>query len=219
MRLLLALSLMVNLAIAGFLVYRWATRPPPDRSGYDYRESRVTLLRVLSSQHELVLLGDSLTDWGEWPELLGRPVANRGIAGDTTEDVRARLGDVLATRPKTIAMMVGVNDLLRGGTEKGTGDGVLALVEEIRKQAPGTRLLVQSLLPVRAPGDGELNARIARINARLAEGATAGGYRYLDIAHALRGTDGRLEQRFTLDGLHLSGEGYRAWAGVLGPAL
>jgi len=219
MRPVLAASLIVNLAGAGALAYKLATRPPPPPREPDYRGSRATLFRVLASPADVVLLGDSLTDWGEWHELLQRAVVNRGIAGDTTGDVRARLGPVLSATPKTIALMIGVNDLLRGGTVDSTADGVLAIVKEIRAKLPGTRLVVQSLLPIRVPGDEEVNRWIVRVNDRLAAGAAAGGYQYLDVAKALRARDGALDQRFTTDGLHLSGEGYQAWAKVLRQAL
>lgn len=215
MRRALVLSLIVNVVGACKL----ATRPPPPPPEPDQRGSRATLFRVLASPADLVLLGDSLTDWGEWHELLQRSVVNRGIAGDTTEDVRARLGAVVRATPKTIALMVGVNDLLRGGTVEGTTDGVLAIVGEIRAKLPGTRLIVQSVLPIRVPGDEEVNGWIAQVNARLAAGAAAGGYDYLDVARAVRAADGALDQRFTTDGLHLSGEGYQAWAKVLRQAL
>lgn len=219
MKLLLGLSLLLSAVVTGAVAYKLATRPPPPLAEPDYRGSRATLFRVQASPADVVLLGDSLTDWGEWHELLQRAVINRGIAGDTTEDVRARLGPVLAATPKTIALMVGVNDLLRGGTVDGTAGGVLAIVKEIRAKAPGTRLLVQSILPIRVPGDVEVNAWIDRVNARLAAGAAAGGYEYLDVSRAVRGPDGALDQRFTTDGLHLSGEGYQAWANVLRKAL
>jgi lysophospholipase L1-like esterase len=162
-----------------------------------------------------VLLGDSLTDWGEWHELLGFPAANRGISGDTTDDVLDRLDDVLARPPRTLALLIGVNDLIRGASVDRTVAGIEKIVARVREKAPQTQIIVQSLLPA-ATLYGDLNAKIDAVNARIGTSST---YAYLDVASALRGPDGTLDARFTTDGLHLSGEGYKAWAAVLAPAL
>jgi lysophospholipase L1-like esterase len=166
------------------------------------------------------MLGDSLTDWGEWHELLGRPAANRGIAGDTTHDVAARLEDALDPPPRTLVLLIGVNDLLRGATAESTSRNILALVAEIRRRSPTTRVIVQSLLPVGArPPSGDLRERIDTVNTHLAAEASRAGYEYLDVASALRTPDGWLDPRFSTDGLHLSGAGYQTWATALAPIL
>ena len=60
----------------------------------------------------IVLLGDSLTEVGPWPELLhGNRIRNRGIRGDTTVDLLRRLEDVISIEPKTVALLIGINDL------------------------------------------------------------------------------------------------------------
>ena len=45
------------------------------------------------------------------------------------------------------------------------------------------------------------------------------GCMYLDVRSKVAGADGQLDVRFTLDGLHLNGAGYAAWAGVIAPYL
>ncbi len=162
----------------------------------------------------LSMLGDSLTDWGDWNELLEREVANHGIAGDTIAGARRRLGAALAERPRVLALLIGINDLLNGASAPAAADAILDLAREVRQRAPETRLLVQSLLPTGGLY-GALNAQVDEINARLAAAADEIGYGYVEVNEALRGSDGNIDPRYTTDGVHLSRAGYRAWAEVL----
>jgi acyl-CoA thioesterase-1 len=72
----------------------------------------------------IVAFGDSLTSGvgapqGQaWPDvaagLIGKPILNRGVAGNTIGDAAARLGsDVLAEKPSIVIVLLGGNDLLR----------------------------------------------------------------------------------------------------------
>ena len=72
----------------------------------------------------VIAFGDSLTegyrvDPGQgWPEqlsvILGRPILNRGVSGNTTGDALARLErDVLAEDPRVVLVCLGGNDMLR----------------------------------------------------------------------------------------------------------
>jgi len=61
---------------------------------------------------EIVMLGDSLTEWGNWHELVPEHrVINRGIAGDTSSGVLDRLQEVIERRPKVVFVMIGTNDI------------------------------------------------------------------------------------------------------------
>jgi len=73
----------------------------------------------------IIAFGDSLTEGYElgpgdsYPErlarLLGRPVVNRGVSGDTTAQGLARLQrDVLEENPRVVLVCFGTNDMLRG---------------------------------------------------------------------------------------------------------
>lgn len=72
----------------------------------------------------VIAFGDSLTQgYGVGPEngypahlsrLLGVPILNRGVSGDTTGDALARLErDVLAHEPRVVLVCLGANDMLR----------------------------------------------------------------------------------------------------------
>lgn len=162
----------------------------------------------------VVFLGDSITEAGNWPEWFPRyPVLNRGISGDTLEGVRARLATAIH-RPAAISLLIGTNDLNgQGRTAKVAGIAAqfADLVAEIRALAPGAPLIVNSVMP----RTRRWARRIHELNSRYAEIA---GDSYLDLWPAL--ADGNaLRKSCTGDGLHLNAQGYRAWVEVLRPRL
>ena len=69
-----------------------------------YYDQKLTLFRLLpDTKGEIVFLGNSITDIGEWSEIWQNPtVKNRGISGDITFGVLARLDEVLSSKPKKL---------------------------------------------------------------------------------------------------------------------
>ncbi|MCI5121950.1 MAG: hypothetical protein D3908_12305, partial [Candidatus Electrothrix sp. AUS4] len=69
------------------------------------------------------MLGDSLVEWGDWTSLLPDfQVINRGIAGEHTEELSARLVSEIdavvdaGIEPEYILIMTGTNNLLMGSS-------------------------------------------------------------------------------------------------------
>ena len=77
-------------------------------------EHRKNLFQQLpNTSGEIIFLGDSMTEYGEWVEFFGNPnIKNRGIAGDMTDGILDRLDEVTASSPSQLFLMIGVNDLL-----------------------------------------------------------------------------------------------------------
>ena len=72
---------------------------------YDQRRSLFEVLPIRSS--DIVFLGNSITDGGEWAELFdNRHVRNRGISGDQTGWMLGRLDPILAGHPKRLFLML-----------------------------------------------------------------------------------------------------------------
>ena len=94
-----------------------------------------------SSGTAIVCLGDSITagvgaDGGAtYPqrlaELLGVPVVNAGVPGDTATQGRARVGVVLAEGPWLVIVELGGNDLLRRVPVERTEADLAAIVEAV----------------------------------------------------------------------------------------
>ena len=65
-------------------------------------------------QAHVVFLGDSITEHGNWNEWFpATPLVNRGISGDTTAGVLARL-DTAIDNPLAVFLLIGTNDLAFG---------------------------------------------------------------------------------------------------------
>ncbi len=157
---------------------------------------------------DLLLLGDSITEaWRGQKDLWAERfaplrAANFGLAGDCTQHLlwRLRNGEIDGLRPRKVMLMIGTNNLGRAKQDvDSTVAGVKAVVEEIRKQTPSTKILLLGILPRR---DLDLKEKIRDANAALAklEGVT-----FLDFGD-------RLEPAMLPDGMHLSAAGFRIWA-------
>ncbi|GAA3338228.1 hypothetical protein GCM10017714_08540 [Curtobacterium pusillum] len=171
----------------------------------------------MTAEHTSVLfLGDSITEQGSWDTWLpDERIVNLGIGGDTTDGVLARLDAVVAEQPEVIVLLIGTNDF---GNHRASVEHVVRGVESVlvtlRRELPGVRLLLVSILPRQA----EYAAKIEEANRHLRQFVATCHAQYLDAWPALADGD-HLDDRFTDDGLHLTDEGYRAYLAELVPAL
>lgn len=164
----------------------------------------------------LLFLGDSITEQGSWDAWLpGEHVVNQGIGGDTTDGVLERLDAVVAEQPEAIVLLIGTNDF---GNHRASVEHVVRGVESVlvtlRRELPGVRLLLVSILPREA----EWAAKIDAANRHLRQFVATCHAQYLDLWPALADGD-HLDERYTDDGLHLTEDGYRAVVAELEPAL
>lgn len=171
----------------------------------------------MSAEHTGVLfLGESITEQGSWDAWLpDERTINQGIGGDTTDGVLARLDAVIAEQPEVIVLLIGTNDF---GNHRASVEHVVRGVESVlvtlRRELPGVRLLLVSILPRQA----DYTAKIEEANRHLRQFVATCHAQYLDAWPALADGD-HLDGRFTEDGLHLTEEGYRAFVAELVPAL
>jgi len=165
---------------------------------------------------EIVFLGDSITEGGQWHEWFPGPaVANRGIGGDTSTGVLKRLHTATAGPPSAVLLLIGTNDLSLQYPIAEIAANVDRIVTTVQKDAPDAQIVLQSVMPRKSKRRG----KIEELNDRYREIAHAHGIRFLDLWPALADEDGALRRAFTLDDLHLNGAGYRAWVEVLRPVV
>ena len=184
---------------------------------YLHKKSQYEKLPI--SRSDIVFLGDSLTDEGEWIELLENPnIKNRGISGDTTNRILERLDTIVNGKPDKIFLMVGINDFIG---ESRSSDYILGKYKEIlsiiRTQSPKTKVIVQSVLPV----NNDIlrywysNQNIINFNSKLEKLAQEFNYQYVNVFARLSDSRNKLDAKYTNDGLHLNGEAYLVWRNAI----
>ncbi|MBG1262059.1 SGNH/GDSL hydrolase family protein [Nostoc commune] len=175
--------------------------------------------------HLTMLVGDSLSLWFP-PELLpeGKNWLNQGISGETSNGLLKRLNIFDRTQPEVIFVMIGINDLIRGVSDRVILDNQRQIINYLRKRHPTAQIVVQSILPHGAEeatwkGREKLlavaNSRIHELNQQLQSICTKKSVKYLDLYPLFTNKQGNLRREFTTDGLHLSPEGYIVWRSAL----
>jgi lysophospholipase L1-like esterase len=212
--------------LAALRVGKLYTRLPPDSfsevwqqaSGQPTYEQWRALLaaeakavtRRQTTRNLSILLGDSLSMWFPSDRLPQDQLwLNQGISGDTTRNILRRLSAFAKSRPNTIYLMAGVNDLKLGATDTEIVSNLQKIVHRLRASHPQAQLIVQSILPTRSPKIQ--NSRIAGINQRVAAIARQEGATYLDLYSQFADRDGQIVPAYTVDGIHLSAAGYSTW--------
>ena len=133
----------------------------------------------------VVMLGDSITAAADWNALLPSfDVANRGTSGDTTEDVLGRIENIVAMHPRCVAVMIGVNDLLRERNVQQVLKNYAAIVDRLNRN--GSTVIVQSTLLTSNP---RMNTLVIEVDRALAEMCRQSGRcLYLDLNSTVAAT-------------------------------
>ena len=196
----------------------------PDSLFNTYFHQRWTLFKTMpNTQGDIVFLGNSITDGGEWSELFKDPrVRNRGISGDMTAGVLKRTEELASRRPASVFLLIGINDLGKGISPDSVVKNILLVADYLQQESPSTQLYVQSILPVN-PGFGKFAGQTARsqqikqTNELLFKSAALHHYTYIDLHSEFINEQGLLQTKYTNDGLHLTGEGYMHWVHLVYP--
>ncbi len=147
--------------------------------------------------------------------ILSSPVILYGADG--SHETVSFLDAVTRLRPKHLVLSFGLNGIMSFLATPERFDAAYGhLIDGIRQASPETRILLQSVYPVRA-SDGfsvdtpTLNAHIRTLNERIQAIALQQGVTYLDSASVLRDADGALRADYDSgDGIHLTDDAYRA---------
>lgn len=140
--------------------------PATKKLNRDIQRHQEFLKRIEQSKGagDVVFLGDSITHGWEgqpaWQQHFGsfNPV-NLGIGGDQTGHVLWRITDgheLDNLKPKAAVIMIGTNNIGGHSAEQIAG-GIKAIVEELKKQKPGIKILVLGVFPRGGSGDAELS--------------------------------------------------------------
>lgn len=196
----------------------------PDSLFSPYYHQRVSQFKLLPNiKPDVVFLGNSITDGGNWSELFPKlKILNRGINGDVTTGVLNRLEEVANRHPKKLFLLIGTNDLARGVKKEVVLRHIYKIIALLKVHSSETQIYVQSIFPVNEEPQLFLNhanntAEIEYINAQLQKEADDVGYTYIDIFTYLKNEKGEMNLEYSNDGLHLLGKGYILWKDLISP--
>ena len=179
-------------------------------------------LNSSASHPNIVFAGDSITEYFPIHELLSSDLAlyNRGVHGINSLHLLEHLdSQVLNLSPLKVFLLIGVNDLKNRRPEE-VYQTIKTIIERIQEQLPKTQIFLLSVFPmnespefVRTPSLRN-NASISQLN-KLLEQLASQQVKWLDLHDLLCDESGQLKHDWTIDGLHLTVEGYRVIAKVI----
>ncbi len=185
-----------------------------------YAEENQALLQQTAKK--VVVIGDSIVYGWKFPaQINGYLIANRGIDGQTTDDVMARFtNDALNIKPQYVVILVGINDIAtiyaddRNSVNQ-ESQKIIRNIQSIAAKAKKAEIspIVCSVLPVNNSYNlyaQDINKVVIQLNNRLEAIAHEEGIIYLDLFSAVVDPNtGMLQSDFANDGLHPNEKGYQ----------
>ena len=178
---------------------------------------------------QIDFVGSSLCEYFPINELLNGEskrylVYNRGIAGDTTSQLMENLEEcIFALEPSKIFINIGTNDMNTSEyDENHLLENYRKILMQIKIRLPKAKIYVQSYYPVNPDvktADESLtgkeiyktrnNQAIISANQKVQELAAEQGCEYIDLYPLLLDTAGKLDEKYTVQGIHLKPKAYQ----------
>src|SRR5450631_1245380 len=171
----------------------------------------------------IIFLGNSITEMGNWKQLMNdTTILNRGISGDITFGVLKRLGDVIKRQPSKLFLLIGINDIGKDIPDAVIADNSRKIVMRVQAESAATKIYVESIMPVNPdilnfPQHYDKQQHIIGTNKLIKKVTTQLHVSYVNIHELFTDKQGRLDAKYTADGLHLTatGGGYEKWIAYL----
>ncbi|HEY3324083.1 MAG TPA: platelet-activating factor acetylhydrolase IB subunit [Planctomycetota bacterium] len=212
-----------------------STTPEPQKDAWAQKwwmprhEQKLAEVKKLQGKVDLLWIGDSITHGWEntgksvWDESYAKRNAfNIGFSGDRTEQVLWRLqnGEVEGIAPKLIVMMIGTNNAgHRKEKSEETAAGIKAILEELGKRLPQSKVLLLAIFPRGAKTEDALRKLNDETNKLIAPYADNKRVFFLDINAKFLQPDGTLTKDIMPDLLHPNPKGYKIWAEAVEPTI
>lgn len=187
-----------------------------------YYDQKLSMFEQMPTPKNVIIwLGDSITDGGEWSELFPNyNTMNRGISADNTFGILYRLHEIIRRKPKKLFILIGINDIGRNIPDEVIVKNYRKIIDSIRLQSPATAIYIQSILPTNNNFTDFKNHQnktehVLFVNTALKKLCTEKKITYVNLYDSFIDAEGKLDKRYTNDGLHLTGEGYLKWKEVL----
>jgi lysophospholipase L1-like esterase len=170
---------------------------------------------------KVIFLGNSITEGGKWQELFNdKSIVNRGIGGDVTFGIINRLDDIVIRKPSKLFILIGINDISKDFPDVVIVNNYKKIIQEIKLRSPETKIFVQTLLPLnpsypRFPQHYDKGDHVISVNKLISQLAIDENVSLINLYPLFLDNQGRMDAKYSYDGLHLNTEGYKLWASFL----
>ena len=157
----------------------------------------------------ILLVGDSRIAQENWSLLLGRnDVKNEAFGGAITQQILWNMErGQLNAEPEIVVLEGGINDLLAGIPPQRVYENYLKIIAIL--QAKKIEIIINSI--IYTTNNQGVNLDISTLNSKLKDYCTTHKIVWLDMNEQLS-QDGKLLEKYSLDGIHLNKEAYQIWA-------
>ncbi len=176
---------------------------------------------------QIVFTGSSLMEMfpiHKWVKELGpnAPIIyNRGVGGYRTTDLLPILDAcVFELKPRKVFINIGTNDLSDGNVSlEEVMSNYDKIITQIEQQLPGVIIYMMAYSPINYEAATEemkpcllirTNEKINKANEMVAALAAKHKQRFINVNAPLTDELGRLKAEYTIEGMHIKPEGYRA---------
>lgn len=187
-----------------------------------YYDQKLSFFKQMPvKKNVIVWMGDSITDGGEWNELFpNQHTLNRGISADNTFGLLNRISEVIKRKPRKIFILIGINDIARGIPDEVILRNYRRITDSFQLQTPSTKIYFQTILPANNDftefkDHQNKTDHVLFINRKIKKLCDEKKLVYVNLYDAFLDAKGKLDKRYTNDGLHLTGEGYLKWKELL----
>lgn len=176
-------------------------------------EVQIQMFEYFDLNADIVFIGDSITKSGKWNEFF--PMyrsANRGVWGDQTKDILARMDSIYSTNSEKAFIMIGINDIQQLVPHKTIISNYEKIIDLLLYKK--IQVYVQSTVQCQIKKCGFRNVEAVNLlNKDLELLANEKNVTFIDLGE-LSDKNG-LDDLFTHDGVHLNVNGYLYWVNKL----
>ena len=172
---------------------------------------------------DIVFLGNSITSGGkDWSKRLKHPnIRNRGIGGDVTDGVLARIDEITYFKPKAVFLLIGINDLWNNNNPNNPSveyiaNNIIQIAQVINAETPKTKIYVQTVLPIEKE---QYKTSILKVNEIIKANEKENPYQIVDLYSIFVNENGLIRKELSTDGIHLNEMGYDAWVEFIKPLI
>lgn len=190
------------------------------------------IIKVLDSKMEtkevvkkdkIIFLGDSITHRYDLKKYYdNKNIINQGIEGNTTKDVLERLQTgVYDYNAKKVILLIGTNDI---GDQEDPIENIKLIINKIKSHDNSIEIIVESIYPINNTKNSKIkkdvigarnNEKIKETNKKIKEICKEKDITYVNVYDELTDKNGNLKLEYTVEGLHISDEGYKKITNVL----